>query len=228
VAAALGLLIASAQAAHAATQPRVLVVIAGSTTTLSRTTVSPGAVLFEITNRGRTTVTFQIAGKRTRPIRPGATVPLSVTLRGVGAYRYVASRPGVLHVVAAAQPAAVATPAPAPSVASGRGAQQCASPATTTVSVTMTDATGDSYTFSPAAIACGGATFVLTNNGKAPHALELMDPLGDVFASSAVVAPSATLSMTANLRYKGVYQWSDGDGLAGEAFETTTGWFTVQ
>jgi hypothetical protein len=33
--------------------------------------------------------------------------------------------------------------------------------------------------------------------------------------------------MTATLRYAGVYQWSDGDGLADEDFETTTGWFKV-
>src|SRR5262249_8072453 len=107
--------------------------------------------------------------------------------------------------------------------------QSCSAPTTTTVRVTMTDTTGSAgYTFGPTPVPCGSVTFVLTNVGQNPHGLELMDPVGNVFATSAPVPPSGTRSLAADFKYRGTYEWSDLDGLAGEAFETTAGWLVSQ
>ena len=140
-----------------------------------------------------------------------------------GRYAFVASKRGVLRVLAAPTPWK-------PLIPSGAHAQQsCSAPTATTVRVAMTDTTGSAgYTFAPAAVPCGNVTFVLTNLGQSPHGLELMDPAGNVFATSTPVSPSGTVTLAADLKYRGTYEWSDLDGLAGEAFETTAGWLVSQ
>jgi hypothetical protein len=211
----------AARAAPSATPVTVRITDSGAV--LSRTSVSVGAVVFAVSNRGRLAHTFGIAGSHTRLLRPGASVALWVTFRRPGRYAYVASKRGVLRVV----------PAPTvwkPVIPAGTHAQaSCSTPTPSTVRVTMTDTTGSAgYTFAPAAVPCRSVTFVLANGGQSPHGLELMDPVGNVFATSAPVPPSGTVSLTADFKYRGTYEWSDLDGLAGEAFETTAGWLVSQ
>jgi hypothetical protein len=216
-------LVAVVGAGAVAAATPVTVRITDSSVVLSRTNVSVGTVVFAVSNRGRRAHTFGIAGSHTRRLGPGATAPLSVTFRRPGSYAFVASKRGVLRVVAAPAVWKPVTPVGAHTQTT------CATPTTTTVRVTMTDTTGSAgYTFAPAAVPCGNVTFVLANGGQSPHGLELMDPAGNVFATSTPVAPSSTVSLTADLKYRGTYEWSDLDGLAGEAFETTAGWLTSQ
>jgi plastocyanin len=213
--------VVAAGSAVAATPVTVRITDSGAV--LSRTSVSVGTVVFVVSNRGRLAHTFGIGGSHTRRLGPGATASLTVTFRAPGRYAYIASKGGVLRVITA--PAAWK-----PVIPAGAHAQQsCGTPTTTTVRVTMTDTTGSAgYTFAPAAVSCGSVTFVLANGGQSPHGLELMDPAGNVFATSTPVPPSSTASLTADFKYRGTYEWSDLDGLAGEAFETTAGWLVSQ
>ena len=207
----------------AAAATSVTVRITDSGAVLSRSSVSVGTVVFAVSNRGRRPHVFVIAGSHTRRIAPGASASLSVTFRSPGRYAYVASKRGVLRVLAAPAPWKPLTPT------GGHAQQSCAAPTATAVRVTMTDTTGsDGYTFAPAAVPCGNVTFVLTNLGQSPHGLELMDPAGNIFATSTPVSPSGTVTLSADLKYRGTYEWSDLDGLAGEAFETTAGWLVSQ
>ncbi len=61
--------------------------------TLSKKTVPAGAVTFTITNKGKSTHDFKIAGKKSAVLRPGKTAKLSVVLKK-GKAAYLCTLPG--------------------------------------------------------------------------------------------------------------------------------------
>jgi uncharacterized cupredoxin-like copper-binding protein len=61
--------------------------------TLSKTSVPAGSVTFTVTNKGKSTHDFKIAGKKTAQLRPGKTTKLTVTLKK-GKAAYLCTLPG--------------------------------------------------------------------------------------------------------------------------------------
>jgi uncharacterized cupredoxin-like copper-binding protein len=61
--------------------------------TLSKTSVPAGAVTFRVTNKGKSTHDFKIAGKKSALLRPGKTAVLVVTLKK-GKAAYLCTLPG--------------------------------------------------------------------------------------------------------------------------------------
>jgi len=61
--------------------------------TLSKTSVPAGAVTFRVTNKGKSTHDFKIAGKKSALLRPGKTAVLAVTLKK-GKAAYLCTLPG--------------------------------------------------------------------------------------------------------------------------------------
>jgi uncharacterized cupredoxin-like copper-binding protein len=62
--------------------------------TLSRKTVPKGTVVFKVTNRGKSSHDFKIAGKKTKLLAAGKTATLRVTIAKAGKYRYLCTVPG--------------------------------------------------------------------------------------------------------------------------------------
>ena len=62
--------------------------------TLSKKTVPAGAVTFTITNKGKSTHDFKIAGKVTKKLKPGSTATLKVTFKKAGKFQYLCTVPG--------------------------------------------------------------------------------------------------------------------------------------
>jgi hypothetical protein len=200
----------SAKAATTPTSTTVVVTVTDTHVKLSRVSVPPGLVVFDVGNRGRHRHRFQIAGNATPQLASGQTATLKIVFVRGGSYRFgsVGLPSGVLKVTPVA-----AAPSQGPA-STGQttttSAQPCANPTSSTVTVTMTDKpVPDGYSFSPATIPCGTVTFVLTNNGRLGHGLELMDPRGQILPSSSTVGASQTASLTENLRYTGTYEWAD-------------------
>src|SRR5688572_32916312 len=61
--------------------------------TLSKTSVPAGAVTFRVTNKGKSTHDFKIAGKKSALLRPGKTAVLAATLKK-GKAAYLCTLPG--------------------------------------------------------------------------------------------------------------------------------------
>jgi uncharacterized cupredoxin-like copper-binding protein len=107
---------ASSKASAATTH--VTVTATDSKFTLSRRSVPVGTVIFTVTNKGKVSHDFKIAGKKTPLLAPGRSATLRVTFSKTGRYPYLATvsgqashgMKGVFSVVAAPRP----TPAPAP------------------------------------------------------------------------------------------------------------------
>ena len=196
--------------------------------TLSRSSLAVGTVTFRVTNRGLHRHAFRIAAEATPALAPGRSALLRIAFGQPGRVRYLV--PGLpsgwLRLIAAAPSSpGVITP-----IQTATAQPLCASPVTSTVAVTMTDTTGPSgYTFSPATLRCGSATFVLTNTGKSGHGLDLEDPLGQILAPSPKVPPGQTLSVTIDLAYVGTYAWADiSAGFDAEFAETSNGHVVVE
>ena len=62
--------------------------------TLSRKTVPKGTVVFKVTNRGKLSHDFRIAGKKTALLRAGKTATLRVAIAKAGRYAYLCTVPG--------------------------------------------------------------------------------------------------------------------------------------
>ena len=61
--------------------------------TLSKTSVAKGAVTFKVTNKGKSTHDFKIAGKKTKLLAPGKSATLAVTLKA-GKAPFLCTVPG--------------------------------------------------------------------------------------------------------------------------------------
>ena len=104
----------AAAASHSKATTRVTVVATDSKFTLSKRSVPSGAVIFTITNRGKLSHDFKIAGKKTPLLSPGHTATLRVTFSKKGRYPYLSTvsgqashgMNGVFSVVAAVAPTA--------------------------------------------------------------------------------------------------------------------------
>ncbi len=184
----------------------VAVTVTDSNVRFSRTALRIGAVVFNVTNRGKRRHEFRIAGRTTALLFPGRSATLTILFTQAGRYPYlVPGLPkGVLRVTAPAAAAATATPASTVAVA------PCTNPMTSTVTVTMTDAPAPrGYAFAPSAIPCGTVTFIVKDVGSAPHGLQLMDPSDVLLPPSTTVEPAQTTTMVSKLMYVGSYQWID-------------------
>jgi uncharacterized cupredoxin-like copper-binding protein len=62
--------------------------------TLSKKTAAKGLVTFTVTNKGKLSHDFKIAGKKTPLIKPGKTTPLKVTFAKAGKYSFLCTVPG--------------------------------------------------------------------------------------------------------------------------------------
>ena len=113
---------ASAKASHATSHlmatTRVTVTATDSKFTLSKRSARTGTVIFTVTNKGKVSHDFKIAGKKTPLLKPGRFATLRVTFSKKGRYPYLstvrgqasAGMKGVFLVVAAVAP----TPTPRP------------------------------------------------------------------------------------------------------------------
>jgi len=137
--------------------------------TLSRRSAPTGTVVFTVTNKGKLSHDFKIAGKKTPLLSPGHTATLRVTFSKTGRYPYLATvsgqashgMNGVFSVVAAVAP--TPTPTTTPPYAPPTGPVGTAN---TTVAVGLFDASNGQgwFVFSQTSIPSGMVTFVITNN----------------------------------------------------------------
>ena len=134
----------AAAASHSKATTRVTVVATDSKFTLSKRSVPSGAVIFTITNRGKLSHDFKIAGKKTPLLSPGHTATLRVTFSKKGRYPYLSTvsgqashgMNGVFSVVAAVAPTPTPTPTNTPPYAPPTGPVGTAN---TTVTVSLFD-----------------------------------------------------------------------------------------
>jgi plastocyanin len=162
----------AAAASHSKATTRVTVVATDSKFTLSKRSVPSGAVIFTITNRGKLSHDFKIAGKKTPLLSPGHTATLRVTFSKKGRYPYLSTvsgqashgMNGVFSVVAAVAPTPTPTPTNTPPYAPPTGPVGTAN---TTVTVSLFG--GEQFlsawiALSQTTIPSGMVTFVITSD----------------------------------------------------------------
>ena len=99
----------AAATAHSTVTTRVTVTATDSKFTLSKRSVPTGTVIFTVTNKGKLSHDFKIAGKKTPLLSPGHSATLRVTFSKTGRYPYLSTvsgqashgMKGVFSVVAA-------------------------------------------------------------------------------------------------------------------------------
>ncbi|MDP9260731.1 MAG: cupredoxin domain-containing protein [Actinomycetota bacterium] len=137
---------------------RVTVAATDFKCTLSRRSAPTGTVIFAVTNKGKASHAFRIAGKKTSSISPGHTATLRVAFTREGRYPYLCTGSGVrgiFSVVApVTTPATTATTTPPPTVGT----------ASTTVTVELFDDPGPPrFVLSQSTMPSGMVTFVINN-----------------------------------------------------------------
>jgi len=137
---------------------RVTVAATDHKCTLSRRSAPTGTVTFTVTNRGKASHAFRIAGKKTPSISPGHTATLRVAFTREGRYPYLCTGSGVkgiFSVVApVTTPATTATTTPPTTVGT----------ASTTVTVELFDDPGPPrFVLSQSTMPSGMVTFVINN-----------------------------------------------------------------
>ena len=163
---------ASSNVLHATT--RVTVAATDVKCTLSKHSVPTGMVIFTLTNKGKISHDFRIAGKKTPLIPPGHTTTLRVTFAKKGRYPYLCmgSSPGTsgmkgMFSVVAPVPAPTTTTTPAPTTATTAATTTAATTvgtASTTVTVEMFDDPGPTrFVLSQSTMPSGMVTFVINN-----------------------------------------------------------------
>ena len=151
----------------------VTVTATDSKFTLSKRSAPTGTVIFTVTNKGKISHDFKIAGKKTPLLPPGHSATLRVTFSKSGRYPYLSTvsgqashgMKGVFSVVSAPGPTSTTAPAPAPTTT--------ATPYTpptgpvgavnTTVTVGLLDNPQPFIVLSQTTIPSGMVTFVITN-----------------------------------------------------------------
>ena len=154
----------------AAATTRVTVVATDFKFTLSKRSVPTGAVIFTVTNKGKVSHDFKIAGKKTPLLAPGRSATLRVTFSKTGRYPYLSTvsgqaphgMKGVFSVVAAVAPTPTTTTTPPYAPPTGP-----VGTANTTVTVGLFG--GEQFlpawiALSQTTIPSGMVTFVITNN----------------------------------------------------------------
>ncbi len=144
---------------------RVSVTATDSKFRLSRRSAPTGRVIFTVTNKGKLSHDFKIAGKKTPLLAPGRSATLRATFSKKGRYPYLstvsgqaaAGMKGVFVVVAPAPP-------PTSPTTSTTSTTTTVGNANTTVTVEMTDSSlPGNFKLSQTTIRSGTVTFVITN-----------------------------------------------------------------
>jgi uncharacterized cupredoxin-like copper-binding protein len=143
---------------------RVTVVATDSKFALSKRSAPTGTVIFTVTNKGKISHDFKIAGKKTLLLSPGRSATLRVTLSKEGRFPYLstvsgqaaAGMKGIFVVVAAQTPPVAPPPTTTTSPTVGT--------ANTMVAVDMFDSVLPGFfKVSQTTIPSGMVTFVITN-----------------------------------------------------------------
>ncbi len=160
---------ASSEGSHAtsrsAATTRVTVTATDSKFRLSRRSAPTGRVIFTVTNKGKVSHDFKIAGKKTPLLTPGHSATLRATFSKKGRYPYLstvsgqaaAGMKGIFVVVAPTPPTTSTTTSTASTTTTVGNAN-------TTVTVEMTDSSlPGNFKLSQTTIPSGTVTFVITN-----------------------------------------------------------------
>ena len=152
-------------------------------------------------------------GEATRPIRPGGSATLTVTLSKPGRYEFVSTSPaearagmkGLVAVVSAAPAGArpappAATTSSEPPSAFGPSGASCANPQASTVNVTAFEF---GFTISQSSVPCGLVTWVITDTGNLQHNFNVF---GLFSSRGGFISPGETISATQNF-LPGTYQY---------------------
>ena len=134
--------------------------------TLSKRNVPTGTVIFTVTNKGKISHDFKIAGKKTPLLSPGHSATLRVTFSKKGRYPYLstvsgqaaAGMKGVFSVVAAVAP----TPTPHTSTTTAPYAPPTGPVGTANTTVTV-DLFDRDFVLTPRTMPSGMVTFVINN-----------------------------------------------------------------
>jgi nitrite reductase (NO-forming) len=172
--------------------------------TLSKRTAAVGTVIFKVTNRGKVPHSFEVCssattsltansckGKVTAMLKPGQSQTLTVIFRKAGKYEYLCTVPGhaqlgmkgLIGVGVAAPPppktTTVASTSTSTSTSTTTTAKSCASPQTTSFTVSMFD-----FGFSgvPASAPCGTLNVTEVNNGQADHNIDFNGQAGGIIS----------------------------------------------
>jgi hypothetical protein len=170
----------------------VAVALTRSGVSLTRSTVSTGAVLFLVENSDSRPHTFS-AGGSSVTIARGKSARLAVSFAKPGTYTYVSAAPGrpqlrgVLNVLEA-----------------------CGAPAVTSVSVQLAQGSGG-LSLSQTSVPCGQVTFIVSDTGTLPDNLHIFSEGPGPHASTPELAPGQTTTLTLQFPYKGIVQLESGD-----------------
>jgi plastocyanin len=145
----------------------VTVTATDSRFTLSTRSVPTGTVIFAVTNKGKVSHNFKIAGKKTPLLAHGHSATLRVRFSKTGRYPYRSTVSGQASAGLKGVFSVVAPPYTPPTGPVGT--------AKTTVTVGIFD-TG--FVFSPPTMPSGMVTFVITNHCEAPPNICSFDLLG--------------------------------------------------
>ncbi|HET7449703.1 MAG TPA: cupredoxin domain-containing protein [Gaiellaceae bacterium] len=168
---------------------------------LSRRSVPAGStVIFTVTNAGKISHDFKIAGKKTPTLNPGTKATLKIVFKKKGKYPYLCTLLG--HASAGMKGTfgvGVAPPPPPPTTSTTPTTTTTAPPpptgpigtAQTTVTVNMFEYRFD---LSQTSIPSGQVTFVITNKGNEVHNFAIAGS-----KSGALLAPGASESWTVGL-----------------------------
>jgi uncharacterized cupredoxin-like copper-binding protein len=159
---------ASSNTSHVAT--RVTVAATDFKFTLSKRSAPIGTVIFTVTNKGKKSHDFKIAGKKTPLLSPGHAATLRVTFSKEGRYSYLSTVSGQ----AAAGMKGVFTVGPPTTTTAPTAGATTVGAAHTTVTVEMHDQIlPGSFALSQRTIPSGTVTFVITNKCDAQCSFDL-------------------------------------------------------
>jgi plastocyanin len=158
---------ASHPAVHSTATTHVTVTATDSKFKLSKRSAARGTVIFTVTNKGKVSHDFKIAGKKSPLLLPGRSARLWVTFSRKGRYLYRSTvsgqashgMKGVFSVVAAVAPKP--TPPPTPTTAPAPTTTATVGTANTTVTVSMHEG---SFRLSQPTMPSGMVTFVITSS----------------------------------------------------------------
>jgi uncharacterized cupredoxin-like copper-binding protein len=130
--------------------------------TLSTRSVPTGTVIFTVTNKGKASHDFRIAGKKTPRISPGHTAILRVAFTQKGRYPYLCTGSGMKGIFSVV--AGTPTPTIPGTTTATTAASTTVGTASTTVTVEMFDEPGPPrFTLSQSTMPSGMVTFVIKN-----------------------------------------------------------------
>jgi uncharacterized cupredoxin-like copper-binding protein len=159
---------ASSDASHATSRSeattRVTVTATDSKFRLSKRSAPTGTVIFTVTNKGRVSHDFKIAGKKTPLLTPGHSATLRVTFSNEGWYPYLSTVSGQASAGMKGTFVVVAAPTPPVAPPPTTTTPPTVGTANTTVTVDMFDSTLPGFfKLSQTTIPSGMVTFVIAN-----------------------------------------------------------------